>query len=101
MGLRVELQSLLEEILGTPNVYFQPPPNVQMQFPAITYKRDAADTLFAGNLPYRYTKRYAVTVIDRNPDSVVPEKIAILPMCTHSTSFQADGLNHTVFNLYF
>lgn len=101
MGLRLELQALLEEILGSSNVYFQPPANVQMQFPSITYKRDSAETLFAGNLPYRYTKRYAVTVIDRNPDSEIPDKIAALPMCTMSTSFAADGLNHTVFNLYF
>lgn len=101
MGLRVDLQALLEEILGTRSVYFQPPSNVQMQYPAIVYKRDAAETLFANDLPYRYTKRYAVTVIDRNPDSDIPDKIAALPMCTYSAEFANDGLNHTVFNLYF
>lgn len=101
MGSRLELQILLEEILGSENVYFQPPANVQMEYPCIVYKRDPGETLFAGNIPYRYTKRYQVTVIDRNPDSVIPDKIAALPMCTHSASFPADNLNHNVFNLYF
>lgn len=101
MGLRLELQALLEAVSASEHVYFQPPANVQMQYPAIVYNLDSADTLFSGNNPYRYTKRYQVSVIDRNPDSLVPDKLAALPMCTFSRFFTADGLNHTVFNLYF
>lgn len=101
MGLRLDLQLLLEALLGTSNVYFQPPANVQMEFPAIVYNRDSAETLFAGNVPYRYTKRYQVTVIDSDPDSGIPDKVAALPMCTFSRAFVADNLNHSVFNLYF
>lgn len=72
-----------------------------MQYPAIVYNRDYADTTFAGNAPYRYTKRYQVTVIDRNPDSTIPDHIAQLPMCTYNRFFAANGLNHDVFVLYF
>lgn len=101
MVRRLQLQTLLEGILGTSNVYFQPTANVQMKYPAIIYKRDTADTEFAGNNPYRYTKRYQVTVIDRNPDSDIPDKVAALPMCLFNRFFTADNLNHDVFNLYF
>lgn len=101
MGQRLELQGLLEMILGTRHVYFQPPANVQLQFPCIVYRRDSMETLFAGNLPYRHTKRYEVTVIDRDPESEIPDKIAALPMCLFSRAFTADNLNHDVFNLYF
>ena len=102
MGQRLELQSLLEEIAGDGgHVYFQPPANVQMQYPCIVYNRDRAVTQFADDNPYRYTKRYQVTVIDRDPDSEVPDKVAYLPTCTHSRFFTADNLNHDVFNLYF
>src|SRR4051812_34274733 len=66
---RLELQTLLESILALPNVYFQPPSNIQMQYPCIVYKRDDSQTDFADNRPYSRTKRYQVTVIDRNPDS--------------------------------
>lgn len=101
MGLRLQLQTLLEEILGSEHVYFQPPANVQMQYPCIVYKRNDFDSKFAGNSLYHGTPRYQVTVIDRNPDSVVPKKIAELPMCNYNRFFTADGLNHDVFNLYF
>lgn len=101
MAPRLELQTLLETLLGTPNVYFQPPANVQMKYPCIVYSRDAADTKFAGNNPYARTKRYQVTVIDRDPDSLIPDKIAALPMCSHNRFFTADNLNHDVFTLFF
>lgn len=101
MGQRVELQALLEVILGSRNVYFQPPANVQLKYPCIIYRRDSLETLFAGNRPYRHTKRYEVTVIDRNPDSEIPPKVAALPMCTFARFFAADNLNHDVYNLYF
>ena len=101
MGLRLDLQTLLEDLLSSENVYFQPPANVQMQYPCIVYKRDDISTAFAGNLPYRLTKRYLVTVIDRNPDSVIPDKVASLPMCLFNRSFAKDGLNQDVFILYF
>lgn len=96
---RVELNAILKEI--SPNVYFQPPSNVQMEYPCIVYERARSDTEFAGNAPYLITKRYTVTVIDRNPDSAIPDAVAQLPMCTHSTFFVADNLNHDVFDLYF
>lgn len=99
MAQRVELQTLFESF--TPNVYFQPPANVQMKYPCIVYKRAYAMTDFAGNKPYRYEKRYQVTVIDRDPDSGIPDKIAALPMCLYDRFFTADNLNHDVFNIYF
>jgi len=101
MGQRLALQSLLEVILGSRNVYFQPPANVEMQYPCIVYARDTTVTKFADNNPYRYTKRYMVTVIDRDPDSLIPDKVAALPMCIFNRFFPADNLNHDVFNLYF
>jgi hypothetical protein len=100
MAHRYELQTLLEEILGTENVYFQPPANVYMKFPAIVYKRDTARTRYANNTPYRRTKRYLVTVIDRDPDSPIPDKVAALPLCAFDRHFAADNLHHDVFSLY-
>lgn len=98
---RLELQTLLEGVLGTDKVYFQPPSNLTMQYPCIVYARDNAKTEFAGNSPYRYTKRYQVTVIDRNPDTVIPDDIAQLSLSNLERIFTADNLHHYVFNLYF
>jgi hypothetical protein len=72
-----------------------------MQYPAIVYQRDTTQTRHAGNLPYTLYKRYQVTVIDLDPDSAIPDKVAMLPMCSHDREFVADRLNHDVFTLYF
>jgi hypothetical protein len=101
MDQRLLLQQLLEEILGSSYVYFQPPANVLMEYPCIVYKRDVAFAEFSGNQPYIRVKRYQVTVIDRNPDSLIPDRVGSLPMCTHIRFFTKNNLNHDVFNLYF
>lgn len=95
------LQTLLKEVLGSDNVYFQPPSNISMKYPAIVYQRDTGETRFADDLPYVRDIRYQITVIDRNPDSVIPEKVATLPMTIFDRFFVADGLNHNVYLMYF
>lgn len=101
MAQRLELQTLLVTLLGSNNVYFQPPPTVKMQYPCIVYHRDSLDTIFADNKPYKTDKRYQVTVIDANPDSDIPDKVAALPQCTYDRFYTADNLNHDVYNLFF
>lgn len=101
MGTRLELQTLLETVLGSGNVYFQPPETLKMQYPCIVYNRDYAITNFADNKPYANTKRYSVTVIDRNPDSLIPDKIADLPMCLFVRHMTVNNLNHDIYNIYF
>lgn len=96
---RLELHALLESI--TEHVYFQPPTNFLMDYPCIVYQLDAGRSEFADDVPYRYTKRYAVTVIDRDPDSPIPDRVAALQTASMNRFFVADNLNHTVFNLYF
>lgn len=99
MGLRLDLQNLLKTI--TANVYFQPPENIKVQYPCIIYERDGSNLEHAANRLYRHTKRYQVTVIDRNPDSALPDMVIELPMCEFVRSYTADNLNHYVFNLFF
>ena len=99
MGKRRDLHELLKML--TPSVYFQPPSGLQMTYPCIVYSRDYANTIFAGNLPYSYTQRYQVTLIDPNPDSDILAKIVALPLCLYDRSFAVEGLNHDVFSLYF
>lgn len=101
MASRLDLQELLETLLGSDKVYFQPPPNIQMVYPALVYKRDEISTEFANNKPYIHSKRYQITCIDRDPDSLIPDKIAALPFCVFANAFTANGLHHTVFTIYF
>jgi hypothetical protein len=101
MAPRSDLQTLLVQLLGTDAVYFQPPPSVKLTYPCIIYRRDSAKTEFADNNPYKHMKRYQITVIDRNPDSDIPAKIALLPKCRFDRFFTTENLNHDVYNIFF
>lgn len=98
---RLELQDLLVTLLGSNNVYFQPPSNIKMKYPCIIYKRDDKDTRFSNNKPYKQKIRYLVTVVDPDPDNVIHEKVAELPLSSYVRYYIADNLNHDVYNLYF
>lgn len=100
MARRLDLQTLFEELLGSENVYFQPPPDLKMSYPAIVYGRDSVDTKYANNFPYKRKKRYQVTIIDRNPDSVIPDKVGELPFASFVRTFATEGLNHDVYNIF-
>jgi hypothetical protein len=101
MGSRLELQKLLEKILGTKDVYFQPPPNIQMNYPCIVYQRDSEVVRHAANQKYNHIQRYKVTIIDKDPDSKIRDKVRDLPLCSFSSFFVAENLNHDVFAIYF
>jgi len=96
---RSEFQTILETL--TTHVYFQPPTGLTMQYPCIVYNWDFEDAQFAGNKPYRRDKRYQVTVIDGDPDSLIPDKVGDLPKSAFIRSFVADKLNHYVFSVYY
>lgn len=96
-----KLQILLEELLGSDEVHFQPPLNLQMSYTAIVYKRDNAETLHADNIPYRSTQRYQLMVISRMVDDPVLKKIAALPMCRYDRFYTANNLNHDVYTIFF
>lgn len=98
---RLELQKIFENILGSRNVYFQPPETVKLKYPCIIYTRSNIDINHADNIPYSKNKIYTVIVIDKNPDSTIPDKIADLESCSFERHYTSDNLNHDVFRLYF
>lgn len=98
---REAFHEILVGILGSRNVYFQPPSNLAMQYPCIRYSRGRASSTFADNRAYRLTKQYEVILIQEDTDSSVWNKIADLPMTTHERWYPAENLNHDVFNTYF
>jgi hypothetical protein len=97
---RVDLQARLEELLGTPNVYFQPPESMRIQYDAIVYFRKDIQNSHANDSVYKQDAAYEVVAIYKNPDSDLPMKISRLPMCSFDRHYVADNLNHDVFTLY-
>ena len=100
MASRLDLQDKLEELNKNRNVYFQPPSNIKMNYPAIKYEIDRIDTKFANDSSYIRNKRYTITVISKNAKPEIIDKLLDLPMCTFDRSYQSDNLNHFVFTIY-
>jgi hypothetical protein len=101
MASRLELQILLEDILGSHNVYFQPPASIEMHYPAIVYSRSNIVNEHANDEVYMQNKSYEITVIDEDPDGEIVDRISRLPHCQFDRHFKSDNLNHDVFTLYF
>ena len=99
MGSRLELQNLLESILGSRNVYYQPPESIKIKYPAIIYSRNNIDNNFADDIVYMQNHTYQIIVIDANPDSEIVNKISKLPMCRYNRHYTSDNLNHDAFIL--
>ena len=96
-----KLRDLLKGILGTDNVYFQPPPSIKLQYPCIILKREADRSLRADNHRYTSKFKYSINYIRRSHDTEIPEKILELPYCAYDRFFTIDGLNHDFFIIYY
>lgn len=102
MANRLNLHEELCTMLGTRNVYFQPPESVRMQYDAIRYKLGGKDLKRANNKIYRSTNQYDGVVITRDPDTTIPDAIlSHFEMCSFGQPYVADNLNHYPFTLYY
>lgn len=101
MDRRVELQSVLEEILGSNEVYYQRPNVQRMNYPAIVYNRSSIYRLDADNEAYKTKVGYTITLIDPNPDSSFINPLLNLPYCRYDRHYISDNLNHEVFTIYY
>lgn len=83
------------------NVYFEPDLNSKMHYPCIMYERNGGESTFSNNKPYSFDYSYKVTVISKDPDERIVEKLASTQeYCTLSRPYKADGLYHNVFTVY-
>ena len=100
MADRLELHSVLQELLGSSNVYYQPPESIKMQYDAIRYSKKSIDSKYANDRKYSMIDCYEVTVISRLPDNPVIKKLLSLPYCSYNRHYIADNLHHDVLTIY-
>lgn len=101
MGTRLELQNKLEELLGSRQVYYQPPESVKMEYPAIVYSKNNIRITKANNSIYLKMNRYDLIVISKRPDNPVIDKLLDLPYCSYNRQYKSDNLYHDSLTLYF
>lgn len=99
---RLELDEILRSVLGSKNVYFQPPENLKMKFPCIVYNLANARLDYADNRVYMRNRRYEVTFISDDPVSSVPDTlIDTFQHIGYDRRFVSDNMYHDVFTVYY
>ena len=98
---RLSLHDRLLNLFEITNVYYQPPTNVQMKFPCIVYERENINNSFANNGIYSQTNSYKVTVIDKDPDSIIVNKLVSSLNSRFVRHFNNGNLNHYVFIIHY
>lgn len=101
MDRRMELHQKLVNILGSTNVYFQPPETIKLAYPCIIYERSDISQKYADNRSYFGMIRYSVILITRTPESDLVKSILELPYCSYDRYYAADSLNHDTFTLFY
>lgn len=100
MADRLELHSVLQELLGSSNVYYQPPESIKMQYDAIRYSKKTINSKYANDRKYSMIDCYEIIVISRLPDNPVIKKLLSLPYCSYDRHYVADNLHHDVLTIY-
>ena len=84
---------------GDRHTYFNPPPSVQMRYPAIKYSLSNVASMYANNGAYILAPTYEVILIDEDPDTQYLKPILMIPQCRFNRFYIADNLNHWVFTI--
>lgn len=100
LDLDAKLRKVMKEISGVENVYFQPPVNLKLKYPAIVYARSDIQNRAADDSVYSQHTFYDLTVIDRDPDSLLVYAISALPRCKYGRHYVSDNLNHDTFTIF-
>lgn len=101
MSTRLDLQVFLETLLGSTNVYYQPPETLKINYPAVIYSKSRIDTKRADDSTYLKNTRYNIIVVDKMPDNPVIDKLLSLPYCSYDRHYISNKLNHDSLTLYY
>lgn len=98
LGLHEELCTLI----GSRNVYFQPPESVKLIYPCIVYSISKDSDIYANDSQYIRHDGYDVTTISKDPDETFKEELkSTFTYCDWVRSYISDNLNHNVYKIYY
>lgn len=98
---RLALHEKLCTLLGSRNVYFDPPSNIHMNYPCIVYKRDPVSNRRADNIRYINWYPYSVQIISKDPDFPLFDTfLSNFEYGTEGQPFVSDNLHHSNFTIF-
>lgn len=97
---RLYLHNCLKSIC--PNVYYQPPSNIRMNYPCIVYSEDTINFDYADDIKYKNMTKYTCLFITTNPDDPIRNEILInIPYSSMNNKYISDGLYHNSITIYY
>lgn len=101
MTSRIDLHEELVRILGSENVYFQPPESIKLKYPCIVYSKTSMPKVNADDSSYKINTGYKVIFVHREPDmDDIVKEILKLPRSRYSTCYASDNLYHDALEIY-
>jgi hypothetical protein len=82
-----------------PNVYYEPPDNIKMAYPAIRYARFNAKVVNADNIDFYFSRIYRIHVITRDPDETMSLSVKALPYTKLRSEGIINGMHQTVIDI--
>jgi len=99
---RVLLQTQLETLLGSDQVYFNPPETISLTYPAIVYSLSSKYVKPANNHIYRLMDCYDLTYMHKDPDDQFPNLIlSEFPYSRYDRQAVVKNLYNDYLTLYF
>ena len=95
-----DLLHRLRQAVQHDRVYFQPPENLKIGYPAVVFHLSKIEIDHASDMPYKGAKEYSVTLITKDPEPDVIDEILKIPYSSLDTTYISDGMNHFVFTVY-
>lgn len=97
---RLALHQEFVNILGNAcNVYFMPPQEMRLSYPAIVYYVGGGSDSYADNVRFLPRTTFDVTLIENDPLSAKVDAIRDLRHSSYMTSFKKDGLHQHKFKI--
>ncbi len=97
---RIKAWNIFVGILGSENVYFDPPESAKIEYPAIIFSREKIWKTEADNVGYLFNDRFEVKFIRKTESGDIVDKLLMLPYCEHNRSYKASDMYHDAFTFY-
>jgi hypothetical protein len=97
---RLKAYDILSNVLGSDQVYYDPPESVKMKYPCFVYTLSKINKTEANNSSYLQHSRFDITFIRKQADSEVVDRLLHVKYCEHNRTFKSNDLYHDVFTLY-
>lgn len=96
---RIDFHNKLVASCG--RAYYQPTQNTKLAYPCIVYEEITETVLYGNNKRFETFPQVQITVIDRDPDSEITEKLVErFPEAKMVNKNVVDNLYHTIYELY-